>query len=191
MIDARVQEQLDALLGAKDFDAAQALVMPYLYDDPCDTDALLFTGIIQTESGDQEAAEKTLAWYFNLGGQAAEAQEAMGCCLLRQDKFDESEPYLEMARTAMPAVSSVHRNIAVLYHQTGRERQAYECLQQAVLCNPDDVLALTALLPVLVNLHHYEEARRVGEKVLGLNPSPELHNYAASLLKRLGQEPND
>lgn len=181
-IDAQLQETIDQLLIKHQYDDARDLVLPLVQEDPTDTDALVLLGVIQTESGQQEAAEKTLRWYFTCGGTSGEASEALGCCLMRQQRFYDAEPWLERARALLPQAASVHRNIAVLYHQTGRDQAAYHELQEAIIYNPDDIYALATMLPVLQRLDMPDEARNVARRLLSHELPESLRRYATRLL---------
>lgn len=185
MIEQTLQEELDKLLARRQFEPARELVMPFLYDDPSDTDALLYLGIIQTESGQQEAAIKTLKWYFHQGASSGEAHEALGCAYLRESHYDEAEMCLRAACKALPESSSVHRNLAIVLHKTGREEGAYQELHRSLECNPHDMFALYALIPVVQNLGKMSEAGTLLRRILSLDPPPEIRAYAEAALKRL------
>ena len=178
---------LEQHLSARDFDRVKARVLPAIYEDPSDLEALMYLGIAQTEGGEQEAATRTLLWYLHEGGRNGRAHEALGCAYLRQDRFAEAEPQLVEARRAMPHQSSIHRNLAILYHRTGREQLAYESLKRSLDDDPADILSLCALIPVVQNLGHDQEARPLAERLLSLDPPPDIRAFAEATLRRLSR----
>jgi Flp pilus assembly protein TadD len=175
-------------IGARKFDAARAIAIQLLRDDPRNIDALEIKAIAEIESGNDEAAEQTLRAAVAVAPKLRWPYAGLGELLLRQGRREDAEAISWQALAADPTNAEAHEKLGALLALRWKAFEAAEHFRQAVeLAGPDPQL-LTRLGHALLRLGRLDEARGPLEKAAAADPkSFEPLVYLAELEEREGR----
>jgi len=152
-------------------------------ETPQDT---LLTGKLAEALGDPGTAEKAYRKLLNDRHLEAEADEALGSLLLRQQHYDQALTLLQDATTANPDDAVLSAELATALANTGKPDKALTLLEKAHAADPAD-LTITRLLADVANPNgRPDEAEGLYVELLKQNPKdPELLNsYGTSLIRQ-------
>jgi len=152
-------------------------------ETPQDT---LLTGKLAEALGDPGTAEKAYRKLLNDRHLEAEADEALGSLLLRQQHYDQALTLLQDATTANPDDAVLSAELATALANTGKPDKALRLLEKAHAADPAD-LTITRLLADVANPNgRPDEAEGLYVELLKQNPKdPELLNsYGTSLIRQ-------
>jgi len=103
--------------------------------------------------------------------------------LLKQNKFDQAETSFKQLTQEYPTLAGPHVNLAIIYQQSNRTKEALNLLKKAIALNPKNHDASLQLGLTQRSLGHYTEAK--SSYLNGLkhhNNSYSLHLNTAILL---------
>ncbi|TVR56226.1 MAG: hypothetical protein EA426_13955 [Spirochaetaceae bacterium] len=131
-------------LASRSFAPAIATFLGYISHDRTDGNAWLYLGIAYTESGLLADSLHALHIAELLIDDNPELSQALGVTHLRSGDLPAARRHLEKSLNHSDPPASIHRNIAILYLQSGEIDRALHSIDSGIEKNPDDVLSLYA-----------------------------------------------
>lgn len=166
-------EQSEQLIRTGRFEEAIVVLRDVLAEDPTNMPALLTIGIAYTESGRNNEAIQTMAYYVSRNAENDEAFEVLGCAHLRKGEIVTAEHHLRTALRLNPSNASVMRNLSVLLSRTDRGEEAFRLLERSYELNPQDYLTLFALAGMHNHMGHRERAQELYHTLLSVEHLPD------------------
>ncbi|MEM5947796.1 tetratricopeptide repeat protein [Spirochaetia bacterium 38H-sp] len=177
--------EIDILLAQGRYQDAIPLLLNILYEEPDNKDALHRIGVAYTESGDQDAALKTLKYILTMEQNDADIWEAYGCACYRKSNLKEAKIAFEKAIEIFPQHASALRNLGVTLNMLRKFKESYEILHKSLEINDNDYLTLFALSNVCINLDYLEEARKTLNRLLNMDIPEDIRKQAEITLQNV------
>ncbi len=168
-----IGELLNAALQAYEarrFAEAQFICGQVLTVRPDHFDALSLLGITQLDSGEKEAAERTLRQALAIEPQSAEAHCNHGVALFELRRYEEAGSAYERAIAIKPYYSTALNNLGNVWQHLGHARQALTFYDQAIKVDPKYADAWSNCGSARLLLGQFDEAERCLTEALRLNP---------------------
>ena len=173
---------------AGDFAAAQIAYRAVIHDDPRNSQALYYLGVLASQSGNKLAAVELIGaaieidpskgiYYYNLG----EALQVLG-------RLDEAVAAYQLALQRDPLDAEAQNNLGRAHQTLGNLDEAIACFRRTLEIRPNDVDALNNLGGALQTKGDFESAILLYENAIELRPDyVEVHCNLGSALKADGQ----
>jgi Tfp pilus assembly protein PilF len=108
-----------------------------------------------------------VAMYMN--NRAAEA--------LAQERLDDAYWWARAAVAQYPSVVVGYNTLGVIYQRHGNPQLAERAFRTALVREPESILVMQNLVPVLVSLGKNEEAQALARRVASIEPNPPFHFF--------------
>lgn len=175
-------------IGARRFDAAHAIAVQILRQNPRNIDALEIKALAEIESGNDQAAEQTLRAAMSAAPEVGWPYAGLAELMLRNGRLADAEEVSRAALAADPGNPEAHEKLGALLSMRWKAFEAAEHFRQAVaLAGPDPQL-LTRLGHAMLRLGRLDEARGPLERAIAADPNAfEPVVYLAELEEREGR----
>lgn len=177
--------EIDILLAQGKYKEAIPMLLNILYEEPDNKEALHRIGVAYTESGDQDAALKTLKYILTMEQDDADVWEAYGCACYRKSNLKEAKMAFEKAIEIYPEHSSALRNLGVTLNMLRNFDESYKILHRSIEINSTDYLTLFALSNVCINLNYLDEAKKTLRKLLNMDIPEDIRKQAEITLQNV------
>jgi tetratricopeptide (TPR) repeat protein len=147
--DAARLSLIKALLTLLRYNDAQPYAREYLAAHPHDYDALYFSGIIDKELGNTDAAEQEFAAAVAADPKQFDGQLSLGAILRQHGKASEAIPHLEQAVKLKPDSKAAHFQLGRAYGAVGQGALAQQ--QDSILKQEEQQGAVQTQVIVLGN----------------------------------------
>jgi protein O-GlcNAc transferase len=183
-----VQDMLQrafAAYGKRDLAQAQELFAQVLRQKPDQYEALLATGVIDLQRGQDARAIERIRAALAVKPGAAEGHFHLGAALAKLDHHDEAIASYDRALASAPDFAMAHYNRANSLRSVNRIDEALAGYQSAVRIKPDLVEALNNYGMLLINLGRYADAIATFDRALAVRPDQffALNNRGLALSK--------
>ncbi|MDR1257139.1 MAG: tetratricopeptide repeat protein [Spirochaetaceae bacterium] len=130
-------------------------------------------------------AAGVLPFFMSCAGLATSAEEyyAIGMAYFEMGRYDEAERWLNRALSRSRTMSASEYNLGRIAYGTGRYSEALRKFKAILKKDPENIMALKAAAYTQVKLGNLDEAQKLYDKVLQLEPSEadSALNYATIL----------
>lgn len=165
-----------ALMGAKEYDAAEKDFKSILQDDPQNVSALVALGQLKIETGKPDDIQDALdAFQKAVKGDSSniDAQFGYGKVLELLGRADEAVQPLAHVVAADPKNAEAYRLLGTAYGAQYKTKQAIDDLNKAIELNPDDSESYFSLGALDMRLENYKGAVDEIEKAIShYKPKP-------------------
>ncbi len=153
---------------------------------PNDPRSYLMAGLGASYAGNDSTAETLLKKSLALDSTNAGAWQALGLLYYQEKEFNKMAVVMTRAAEIFPEEYRINLFLGLALNQAGRNQEAVKPLEKAVSLKPTDMDALSTLGQVYEALNRYDDAYRIYETALKLDPKNSLilNNYAYSLSER-------
>jgi protein O-GlcNAc transferase len=164
---------------------AEALFAEVLAAKPDQYEALLATGVISLQRGQDARALELIRSALAINPDAAEAHFHLGVGLGKADRHDEALASFDRTLALAPGFAMAHYNRGNSLRSLGRPDEALAAYRTALSIKPDLVEALNNCGMLLINLGRYAEAIAAFDQALAINPNQifALNNRGLALTK--------
>ncbi|OYV87464.1 MAG: hypothetical protein B7Z63_02325 [Ignavibacteriae bacterium 37-53-5] len=176
-----------AYLRMKDFASADSLLDTIFTSDSTRADAKFAIGQfylneMQRDSSVVPFAEQIFGKLLSNAG----AWQALGLLYYQKKEFNRMAVVMTRAAEIFPEEYRINLFLGLALNQAGKNQEAVKPLEKAVSLKPTDMDALSTLGQVYEALNRYDDAYRIYETALKLDPKNSLilNNYAYSLSER-------
>ena len=160
-------------LDAGDVKAAQPLLDQLLREHPASADGWLLLARARMESKDCLGAEKALSGHIRLAPGTVNGHFHLGVALLCQERYAEAAAAFERAVRIKPDFGEAHYNLGFALARAGRGRDAIQPFRDAIRFSPEFIDAYILLADLLDQTGARDEAGRVVQRALELDPGDE------------------
>ena len=169
---------------------AEVIYNDILKDNPRNTDALNFLGVLFHQTGKNEIAISNFEKAIKINPGIADYYNNCGIACRALKKNEKAIIHFEKAIALKPEYAEAHNNLGVVYKDLGRDEDAIACYQQALTIKPDYAEALKNLGIQFHNSGQFEEAIVRFEAFLAISPDDVdvLFNLARVLHKQGNME---
>jgi tetratricopeptide (TPR) repeat protein len=153
---------------------------------PNDPRSYLMAGLGASYAGNDSTAETLLKKSVALDSTNADAWQALALLYYQKKEFNRMAAVMTTAAELFPQEYRINLFLGLALNQAGRNQEAVKPLEKAVSLKPTDMDALSTLGQVYEALNRYDDAYRIYETALKLDPKNSLilNNYAYSLSER-------
>lgn len=174
------------LLDQRQFTEALSLLGRITTNDPAAAEAWYQMGWAHNQLQQRPEAERALRQYLRLSPQSPKGLAQLAVSLLGQRQFTEAVELLQAAVRLKPTWRELHSNLGYACVQLSCPDEAIVHFREALRLDPNYVPSYTALAELLSRRGEGEEAKRLLELALQLNPT---EARAKGMLERLGVQP--
>ena len=173
--------QAELLILEGELEEAGKILTSILSEEPDNLDAILYQGIVFTETGRESQAIKALNYYNRKIDSNAEAWEALGCAWFRKGFPDKGKENLLTAYALKGNSPSILRNLGIIEEKAGNYSKALSLLKRSYLLDPRDYRTVYALAFGYLNRGDKTKALEHFEILLSM-PLPENVKEEATLM---------
>jgi cytochrome c-type biogenesis protein CcmH/NrfG len=160
-------------LDAGDLKAAQPLLDQLLREHPDNAEGWLLLARARMESKDCPGAEKALKEHIRLAPGTVNGHFHLGVALLCLEHYADAAKSFERAVQIKPDFGEAHYNLGFALARAGRGRDALQPFRDAIRFSPEFIDAYILLADLLHQTGARDEAGRVIQRALELDPSDE------------------
>ena len=137
--------QAELLILEGNLEKADEILLSILTEEPDNMEAILFQGIVYTETGREEKAIRALTFYVENIDSNPEAWEALGCAWFRNGDSEKGKKYLMKAYSLQGNCPSILRNLGIIEEKEGSYLKALSLLKRSYLLDSRDYRTVYAL----------------------------------------------
>jgi tetratricopeptide (TPR) repeat protein len=179
---------VNALVGLRDYSAAERELKPLLARYPDSPDVLVSLGRVRMARGEDDAA---LSAFMRALRSAPDSQDALASLValkLKQRKVEAARQFAEAALRAHPQSPACLLLAARVYDEQNDLMRAESTLRQVLEVEGENIRASVALADVLMRQQRSAEARRLLDQLVERKPrSLEAQASLAKLLEQMGR----
>ncbi|MBY0402524.1 MAG: tetratricopeptide repeat protein [Cyanobacteria bacterium] len=153
-----------------DFEAALALYQALLVEQPLDTDALHWCGVLYCQLGDFSNGKAFIDKAIEIQPNEGSYSASLGDLFRQQNLLTEAIQAYTQAIEKSPQDAALFCNLASLLEESGDWQKALEKAQQAIQLNPGLIQAHHNVGLILMRMGQLEDAQKSYETALSLAP---------------------
>ncbi len=140
--------------------------------------------MLYNQLSDKDSAEELLREVVRENPELYEISYSLALLLAEKNNLEEAALFLEKAAANMPESGRVHYNYGLLLQLLNRETEAEAELEKAVDLEPENMEFLYALLDYYYKRSNFDQARKIAETMLELDPGSMVAREFLDFMKR-------
>ncbi|MBI9104893.1 MAG: tetratricopeptide repeat protein [Spirochaetales bacterium] len=177
--------QAELLILEGDLKKADELLLSIITEEPDNLEAILFQGIVYTETGREDQAIKALEYYNMKNDANSEAWEALGCAWFRKGFPEKGKECLLTAYSLRGNSPSILRNLGIIEEKAGNSAKALSLLKRSYLIDAKDYRTVYALAFGYLNRGEKLRAQEHFERLLTMTLPDDVKEESTIMLLRL------
>ena len=169
-----------------DLNTAYPLYRSFVAENPKNPTGLQLFGLLLSHLGQHDTAISLMQESLSLFPEQAQVANNLGNALSQVGKVDEAIASYQNALRQQPDYLDARRNLGLCYAKSGRPEEAMASYELCLKSNPDDVQTLFAVANLKRDLHEYDAAIAMFDRVISLAPNhADAHHNRGVVLRLL------